>query len=234
MPPPVVLPLDDDDDSGVGNRRSSSSSSFSSRRRRRKRSRARGRGRRGGLPDAASERRGGREKLVLRARRHFCFIQTFFLWRWFVFFCLFVWEIQKKKSHHKGQKKTTKSTRERTVFARFVSRQYFVRANASAYLQNERRSQNSLSFYSVCFSFVGVYRFITKTDTYQRECSFFLISRVYFFHLFLLKKKERQIFLRSFFREVGLQQMPLVRTVLPRSRAAANEKSLIFNHARTF
>ena len=165
---------------------------------------------------------------MLRARRHFCFIQTFFL-------CLGVGSSfcvgdSKKKNLIPKDKNNQPKAQERE---NFVSRRYFVRANASVYLQNERRSQNSLSFYSVCFSFVGAYCFITKTDTYQRECSFFLISRVYFFHLFLLKKKERQIFLRSF-REVGPQQMPLVRTVLPRSRAAVNEKSLIFNHARTF
>ena len=173
---------------------------------------------------------------MLRARRHFCFIQTFFLWRWFVFFCLFVWEIQKKKSHasQRTKKNNQKHERENCFCTLRFSTVFCTRERICISAKRAAIAKLSLSFYSVCFSFVGVYRFITKTDTYQRECSFFLISCVYFFHLFLLKKKERQIFLRSFFREVGLQQMPLVRTVLPRSRAAANEKSLIFNHARTF
>ena len=52
--------------------------------------------------------------MVLRARRHFCFIQTFFL-------CLgvgssfCVGDSKKKKSHPKGQKQPTKSTREREL-----------------------------------------------------------------------------------------------------------------------
>ena len=72
--------------------------------------------------------------MVLRARRHFCFIQTFFLWRWFVFLC---GRFKKKKSHHKGQKKKNQKHKREN----FVSRQYFVRANASVYLraQNEPR-----------------------------------------------------------------------------------------------
>ena len=165
---------------------------------------------------------------MLRARRHFCFIQTFFL-------CLgvgssfCVGDSKKKNLIPKDKKNNQKHKREN-----FVSRRYFVRANASVYLQNEPRiAKLSLVLLRLFFFRRSVLFHHKDRYTLYRECSFFLISRVYFFHLFLLKKKERQIFLRSF-REVGPQQMPLVRTVLPRSRAAVNEKSLIFNHARTF
>ena len=167
---------------------------------------------------------------MLRARRHFCFIQTSF----FVELVrLFVWEIQKKKNLIPKDKNNQPKAQERE---NFVSRRYFVRANASVYLraQNEPRiAKLSLVLLRLFFFRRSVLFHHKDRYTLYRECSFFLISRVYFFHLFLLKKKERQIFLRSF-REVGPQRMPLVGTVLPRSRAAVNEKSLIFNHARTF
>jgi len=68
---------------------------------------------------------------VLRARRHFCFIQTS------VFgvgssFC--VGDSKKKNLIPKDKKNNQKHKREN-----FVSRRYFVRANASVYLQNEPR-----------------------------------------------------------------------------------------------
>ena len=166
---------------------------------------------------------------MLRARRHFCFIQTsLFVELVRLFLC---GRFKKKISSQRTKKTNQKHKREN-----FVSRRYFVRANASVYLraQNEPRiAKLSLVLLRLFFFRRSVLFHHKDRYTLYRECSFFLISRVYFFHLFLLKKKERQIFLRSF-REVGLQQMPLVRTVLPRSRAAVNEKSLIFNHAQTF
>ena len=70
---------------------------------------------------------------MLRARRHFCFIQTFFL-------CLgvgssfCVGDSKKKNLIPKDKKNNQKHKREN-----FVSRRYFVRANASVYLQNEPR-----------------------------------------------------------------------------------------------
>ena len=166
---------------------------------------------------------------MLRARRHFCFIQTFFL-------CLgvgssfCVGDSKKKKSHPKGQKQPTKSTREREL--RF-STVFCTRERICISAKRAAIAKLSLVLLRLFFFRRSVLFHHKDRYTLYRECSFFLISRVYFFHLFLLKKKERQIFLRSF-REVGLQQMPLVRTVLPRSRAAVNEKSLIFNHAQTF
>jgi len=70
--------------------------------------------------------------LVLRARRHFCFIQTSLFG---VGSSFFVWEIQKKKiSSQRTKKNNQKHNREN-----FVSRRNFLRANASVYLQNERR-----------------------------------------------------------------------------------------------
>lgn len=68
---------------------------------------------------------------MLRARRHFCFIQTS------VFgvgssFC--VGDSKKKNLIPKDKKNNQKHKREN-----FVSRRYFVRANASVYLQNEPR-----------------------------------------------------------------------------------------------
>ena len=137
---------------------------------------------------------------------------------------------KKKISSQRTKKNNQKHKREN-----FVSRQYFVRANASVYLraQNEPRIAKLSLVLLRLFFFRRSVLFHHK-DRYipERVLFFSDLARV-FFHLFLLKKKERQIFLRSF-REVGLQQMPLVRTVLPRSRAAVNEKSLIFNHAQTF
>ena len=166
---------------------------------------------------------------MLRARRHFCFIQTS-LFGVGSSFCV-GGDLKKKNLIQRTKKNNQKHKREN-----FVSRRYFVRANASVYLraQNEPRIAKLSLVLLRLFFFRRSVLFHHK-DRYilYRECSFFLISRVYFFHLFLLKKKERQIFLRSF-REVGPQQMPLVRTVLPRSRAAVKEKSLIFNHAQTF
>ena len=159
----------------------------------------------------------------------FLFYSNFFVWSWFVFLC---GRFKKKNLITKDTKKNNQKHKREN----FVSRQYFVRANASVYLraQNEPRiAKLSLVLLRLFFFRRSVFFHHKDRYTLYRECSFFLISRVYFFHLFLLKKKERQIFLRSF-REVGPQQMPLVRTVLPRSRAAVNEKSLIFNHAQTF
>ena len=48
---------------------------------------------------------------MLRARRHFCFIQTFFLWRWFVFFCL-CGRFKKKISSQRTKKNNQKHKRE--------------------------------------------------------------------------------------------------------------------------
>ena len=69
---------------------------------------------------------------MLRARRHFCFIQTSLFGVFGSSF--FVWEIQKKISSQRTKKNNQKHKREN-----FVSRRYFVRANASVYLQNEPR-----------------------------------------------------------------------------------------------
>ena len=114
---------------------------------------------------------------MLRARSHFCFIQTF-LWSWFVFFC--VGDSKKKKSH-KGQKKTTKSTRERTLLqnASFLDSILYARTHLyiCAFKTSSDDCKTRSLFTSVCFSFVGVRRFIAKTDDYCTECSFFLITR---------------------------------------------------------
>ena len=70
---------------------------------------------------------------MLRARRHFCFIQTS-LFGVGSSFC--VGDLKKKISSQRTKKTNQKHKREN-----FVSRQYFVRANASVYLraQNEPR-----------------------------------------------------------------------------------------------
>jgi hypothetical protein len=89
------------------------------------------------------------------------FYSNFFVWSWFVFLC---GRFKKKNLITKDTKKTTKSTRERTSFLDGI-----LYARTHLYicaLKTSRESQNSLSFYSVCFSFVGVYCFITKTDAY--------------------------------------------------------------------
>lgn len=69
--------------------------------------------------------------MVLRARRHFCFIQTS-LFGVGSSFC--VGDSKKKNLIPKDKKNNQKHKREN-----FVSRRYFVRANASVYLQNEPR-----------------------------------------------------------------------------------------------
>ena len=167
---------------------------------------------------------------MLRARRHFCFIQTSLFG---VGSSFFVWEIQKKKISSPQITKDTKKNNQKHKRENFVSRRYFVRANASVYLQNEPRiAKLSLVLLRLFFFRRSVLFHHKDRCILERVLFFSDLARV-FFPLFLLKKKERQIFLRSF-REVGPQQMPLVRTVLPRSRAAVNEKSLIFNHAQTF
>ena len=165
---------------------------------------------------------------MLRARRHFCFIQTFFL-------CLgvgssfCVGDSKKKKSHPKGQKQPTKSTREREL--RF-STVFCTRERIC--ISAKRAAIAKLSLVLLRLFFFRRSVLFHHKDRYipERVLFFSDLARVFFPPL-PPQKKERQIFLRSF-REVGLQQMPLVRTVLPRSRAAVNEKSLIFNHARTF
>ena len=139
-------------------------------------------------------------------------------------------DLKKKNLIQRTKKNNQKHKREN-----FVSRRYFVRANASVYLraQNEPRiAKLSLVLLRLFFFRRSVLFHHKDRCILERVLFFSDLARV-FFPLFLLKKKERQIFLRSF-REVGPQQMPLVRTVLPRSRAAVNEKSLIFNHAQTF
>jgi hypothetical protein len=141
--------------------------------------------------------------LVLRARRHFCFIQTFFL-------CLGVGSSfcvgdSKKKNLIPKDKNNQPKAQERE---NFVSRRYFVRANASVYLQNERRSQNSLSFYSVCFSFVGVYWFITKTDTHYRESALFFWSRACIFYTSSSSKKRRGKFFFGLSERLGRNECP--------------------------
>ena len=162
---------------------------------------------------------------MLRARRHFCFIQTSF----FGVGSSFCGGDSKKNLITKDKKKQPKAQERELRFSTvFCTRERICISAKRAAIAKLSLVLLRLFFFrrSVLFHHKDRY-------TLYRECSFFLISRVYFFHLFLLKKKERQIFLRSF-REVGPQQMPLVRTALPRSRAAVNEKSLIFNHAQTF
>ena len=72
--------------------------------------------------------------MVLRARRHFCFIQTS-LFGVGSSFC--VGDLKKKNLITKDTKKNNQKHKREN----FVSRQYFVRANASVYLraQNEPR-----------------------------------------------------------------------------------------------
>ena len=129
---------------------------------------------------------------MLRARRHFCFIQTSF----FVELVrLFVGDSKKKISSQtdKGQKKTTKSTRERTSFLDSI-----LYARTHLYicaLKTSRESQNSLSFYSVCFSFVGVYCdciYSSQRQTYTIERVLFFsdLARVFFPPLPPQKKGE--------------------------------------------
>jgi len=81
----------------------------------------------------------------------------------FVFFCVG----DSKKKSHKGQKKQQKA-QERELFKtlRFSTYVFCTRERISVYLrvQNEqfyRKTPRSL-FTSVCFSFVGVRRFIAK------------------------------------------------------------------------
>jgi len=78
-----------------------------------------------------------------------------------------VWEIQKKKNLTKDKKKQQKA-QERELFKtlRFSTYVFCTRERISVYLrvQNEqfyRKTPRSL-FTSVCFSFVGVRRFIAK------------------------------------------------------------------------
>lgn len=70
--------------------------------------------------------------MVLRARRHFCFIQTS-LFGVGSSFCV---GDSKKKNLIPKDKNNQPKAQERE---NFVSRRYFVRANASVYLQNEPR-----------------------------------------------------------------------------------------------
>lgn len=149
--------------------------------------------------------------MVLRARRHFCFIQTS-LFGVGSSFC--VGDSKKKNLITKDKKKQPKAQERELRFSTvFCTRERICISAKRAAIAKLSLVLLRLFFFrrSVLFHHKDRY-------TLYRECSFFLISG-YFFHLFLLKKKERQIFLRSF-REVGPQRMPLVRTVLPRSRAA--------------
>ena len=169
--------------------------------------------------------------MVLRARRHFCFIQTS-LFGVGSSFCV-GGDLKKKNLIQRTKKNNQKHKRENCFCTLRFSTVFCTRERIC--ISAKRAAIAKLSLVLLRLFFFRRSVLFHHKDRYilYRECSFFLISRVYFFHLFLLKKKERQIFLRSF-REVGPQQMPLVRTVLPRSRAAVNEKSLIFNHAQTF
>jgi hypothetical protein len=120
---------------------------------------------------------------------------------WFVFLC---GRFKKKNLIPKDKNNQPKAQE----IENFVSRRYFVRANASVYLQNERRSQNSLSFYSVCFSFVGVYWFITKTDTHYRESALFFWSRACIFSTSSSSKKRRGKFFFGLSERLGRNKCP--------------------------
>jgi hypothetical protein len=158
------------------------------------------------------------------------FYSNFFVWSWFVFFC--VGDSKKKNlitTNHKGHKKKQPKAQEREL--RF-STVFCTRERICISAKRAAIAKLSLVLLRLFFFRRSVLFHHKDRCILERVLFFSDLARV-FFPLFLLKKKERQIFLRSF-REVGPQQMPLVRTVLPRSRAAVNEKSLIFNHAQTF
>ena len=107
----------------------------------------------------------------------FLFYSNFFVWSWFVFFC--VGDSKKKISSQRTQKKTTKSTRERTSFLDGI---LYARTHLyiCAFKTSSDRKTRSL-FTSVCFSFVGVYSFITKTDIHYIESALFFWSRACIF-----------------------------------------------------
>ena len=137
---------------------------------------------------------------MLRARRHFCFIQTSLFG---VGSSFFVWEIQKISSQR------TKKTNQKHKRENFVSRRYFVRANASVYLQNEPRiAKLSLVLLRLFFFRRSVLFHHKDRYTLYRECSFFLISRVYFFHLFLSSKKRRGKFFFGLSERLGRNKCP--------------------------
>ena len=101
-----------------------------------------------------------------------------------------------KKKISKDKKNQPKAQERELLHASFLDSILYTRTHLyiCAFKTSDRKT---LSFYSVSFSFVGVHCFITKTDIYYIECSFFLISCVYFFHLFLLQKKEANFSLVS-------------------------------------
>ena len=104
------------------------------------------------------------------------------------------------------KKKPTKSTRERTSFLDGI-----LYARTHLYicaLKTSRESQNSLSFYSVCFSFVGVYRFITKTDTHYIESALFFWSRACIFSTSSSSKKRRGKFFFGLSERLGCNKCP--------------------------
>ena len=90
--------------------------------------------------------------------------------RLFLFVCV---GDSKKNLITKDKKNNQKAQRENCFCTLRFSTVFCTRERICISAKRAAIAKLSLSFYSVCFSFVGVYRFITKTDTYQRECSFF-------------------------------------------------------------
>ena len=129
---------------------------------------------------------------MLRARSHFCFIQTF-LWSWFVFFC--VGGDSKKKSH-KGQKKQPKAQERELLHASFLDRFFCARERRFFSARSKQTSSDRKTrsrFTSVRFSFVGVRRFIAKTDVLYRVLFFSDHPWWCIFHLFFCGTRERNV-----------------------------------------
>ena len=127
---------------------------------------------------------------MLRARSHFCFIQTF-LWSWFVFFC--VGDSKKKLTNNK--KKQPKAQERELLHASFLDSILYARTHLyiCAFKTSSDDCKTRSLFTSVCFSFVGVRRFIAKTDVLYRVLFFSDHPWWCIFHLFFCGTRERNV-----------------------------------------
>lgn len=105
----------------------------------------------------------------------------------------FVWEIQ-KKNLTKDKKKQPKAQERELLHASFLDSILYTRTHLyiCAFKTSSDRKTRSL-FTSVCFSFVGVRRFIAKTDVLYRVLFFSDHPWWCIFHLFFCGTRERNV-----------------------------------------
>ena len=106
----------------------------------------------------------------------------------------FVWEIQKKnltkdkKNNQKHKRENCCTLRFSTVFCTRERRFFSARSKQTS---SDRKTRSL--FTSVCFSFVGVRRFIAKTDVLYRVLFFSDHPWWCIFHLFFCGTRERNV-----------------------------------------